>query len=234
MIVKDASRDLRFRDNPLVCGEANIRFYAGYPLSAPDGSRVGTLCVMDTAAREISLEQAQLLRDLGRMVEEELVDADHATTDPVTSLSNRNGFVMIADHLLSTSTRAHKPTTMLTFHFVNLRNIEKEFGKNASEVAAIELAHELMSGFRHSDVIARIAPDLFCVLLADTGLDDVIHARRRFGEDINHRNRDVDNHRKLLLDVDAIAFDPKQHSNAKGLIKAATDVSSDKQRVTAA
>jgi diguanylate cyclase (GGDEF)-like protein len=233
MVVNDATRDQRFRDNPLVCGEPNVRFYAGYPLSAADGSRVGTLCIFDTVARKITLEQAQLLRDLGRMVEEELGDADHATIDPVTSLSNKNGFLMIADHVLSTCVRTQKAATMLVFRFTNLQDIEDSLGRETSDVAAIELAHELISGFRHSDIIARIAPDLFCVLLAGTSLDDVVHARRRFGEDINHRNRDIDNHRKLLLDVDAVAFDAKRHGNAKGLIKEAESPSHDRQ-ITAA
>ena len=49
-IIEDASLDPRFADNPLVTGDMHLRFYAGAPISAPSGHRIGTLCVIDTAA----------------------------------------------------------------------------------------------------------------------------------------------------------------------------------------
>jgi phosphoribosyl 1,2-cyclic phosphodiesterase/GAF domain-containing protein len=70
--VPDALQDPRFADNPLVTGPPRVRFYAGAPLSAADGSRVGTLSLIDPRARELDEEQVALLRDLADLVEAEL------------------------------------------------------------------------------------------------------------------------------------------------------------------
>lgn len=71
-VVPDATADARFQDNPLVCGAPDIRFYAGAPLHAPSGARVGTLCLIDRVPRTLSPMQASALRDLADCVEGEL------------------------------------------------------------------------------------------------------------------------------------------------------------------
>lgn len=81
-LVADALADLRFADNPLVTGEPKIRFYAGQPLRAPDGSRIGTLCIIDRQPRVMSEAELQSLHDLAAWAEQELGMADlgHSTS----------------------------------------------------------------------------------------------------------------------------------------------------------
>jgi PAS domain S-box-containing protein len=71
-VIEDALRDPRFATNPYVMGVPHIRFYAGYPLATPDGSKVGTLCIIDRTAREFSPDDRALLRDLGRIAADEV------------------------------------------------------------------------------------------------------------------------------------------------------------------
>ncbi len=68
LIVRDATEDSRFADNPLVLQEPNIRFYAGATLTTSDGYALGTLCVIDRVPREPSLEQINALSALSRQV----------------------------------------------------------------------------------------------------------------------------------------------------------------------
>lgn len=64
--VADATLDPRFVDNPLVTGAPDIRFYAGATLRLSSGEHVGTLCVIDRQARQLTDTQRQVLRHLAQ------------------------------------------------------------------------------------------------------------------------------------------------------------------------
>ncbi|MDQ3819179.1 MAG: GAF domain-containing protein, partial [Acidobacteriota bacterium] len=67
-IIRDTLHDERFARNPLVTSDPHIRFYAGAPLATPEGQTLGTLCVIDRVPRDLSAEQEEALRALGRQV----------------------------------------------------------------------------------------------------------------------------------------------------------------------
>lgn len=72
LVIPDTLADKQFATNPIVTGEPHVRFYAGTPLVTPEGYRLGTLCVIDSVARELTLAQLSGLEALGRQVATQL------------------------------------------------------------------------------------------------------------------------------------------------------------------
>ncbi|MHB0818301.1 PAS domain S-box protein [Stutzerimonas stutzeri] len=66
--ISDALQDPRFQQNPLVTDSPHIRFYAGTPLTSPDGYNLGTLCVIDRQPRQLDAAQREALIRLARQV----------------------------------------------------------------------------------------------------------------------------------------------------------------------
>ncbi len=67
-LIPNAALDERFKDNPLVTGDPNIGSYAGFQLVTSDGLAVGTLCVIDIEAHDLSEEQVFQINSLARVV----------------------------------------------------------------------------------------------------------------------------------------------------------------------
>jgi sigma-B regulation protein RsbU (phosphoserine phosphatase) len=76
LVIPDASLDERFRDNPLVVDEPELRFYAGCPLRGPSGFKVGTFCIAGSEARELDQAELKRFRQFAEIAEQELQMAD--------------------------------------------------------------------------------------------------------------------------------------------------------------
>ena len=59
-VVEDLHEDPRFADNETI-EASGLRFYAGAPVVAPDGSKIGTFCLFDLAPRSLSTEEQAML-----------------------------------------------------------------------------------------------------------------------------------------------------------------------------
>jgi GAF domain-containing protein len=68
LIVNDALNDRRFADSPLVNDSPRVRFYAGFPLIAPNGCALGSLCAIDRKPGRLTKAQISAMDALARQV----------------------------------------------------------------------------------------------------------------------------------------------------------------------
>ncbi len=164
-LVPDAAADERFSDNPLVTQFPHIRFYAGCPLKHPNGAKLGTLCILDIRPRSLNRDDLIDLRYLAEMAERELAQANLATTDELTGLSNRRGFLLLAQKSLSFCMRQNTHCALVYFDLDNFNEINTTYGEKEGDKVLKLFSEKLKANFRDSDVMARLGGDEFALLL---------------------------------------------------------------------
>lgn len=189
-VVEDAAQDPRFSDNPLVTGEPHIRFYAGHPLEVGNGLKLGTLCIIDSKPRGFSPRDQALLADLASMVESELQAVQRATIDELTGITNRRGFMLLAEKSLKYAFRVKHTAALLFLDLNHFKLINDKFGHDIGDDALRHMAELLCRVFRDADIFARLGGDEFVVLLPGTGSEHC----QRIKERLNHAIDDFNSH----------------------------------------
>ncbi len=95
MIVGDASREERFRADSLVTGALQTRFFGGRRLCLDDGTVVGALLVLDPAVRKASEVSAEMLEELGGLLESHFERTRHGLSPG--ELASAFPFAMVID-----------------------------------------------------------------------------------------------------------------------------------------
>ena len=105
LVIPDLTLDPRTRNNPLVTGEPYLRFYAGAPLQAAGGKRIGSLCVIDLAPRPEGLtdRQAVALRALAGQVMSQM-DLRRSASERERILSGQASLIAQQNALIATQT----------------------------------------------------------------------------------------------------------------------------------
>jgi diguanylate cyclase (GGDEF)-like protein len=182
LLVTDATKDVRFHDNPLVTGPEAVKFYAAHPLKSADGHRVGVLCAIDHKPREFSAEDMQTLRDLAALAEAELnastfvdtqkellsqLDAERkrALTDPLTRLWNREGILEILRREHTRAMLGRENLGILMADIDCLKQINDTYGHLAGDAVLREIAKRMLTSLRDFDSIGRIGGDEFLIVL---------------------------------------------------------------------
>lgn len=169
LVVEDALTDPRFANTGLVIGEPRIRFYAGVPLKARDGTPLGALCGIDRQPRTISERELSLLTDLAQLVMEQLELRHVACEDGLTGALRRSAFLTAAERDLALARRADRQISCLMIDVDLFKAVNDKFGHATGDRVLVALADTIRSCLRRSDIVGRLGGEEFCVLLADSG-----------------------------------------------------------------
>lgn len=208
-IVENALEDERFVDNPLVTGDPHIRFYAGCPIRSIAGLKVGTLCLIDTEPRELSREEKEILSDLASMVERELVAFQIATTDCLTNMTNRAGFLLLAERNLNACQVYGKRSSLLFLDLDKFKKINDEYGHHEGDRALAAFADYLKTTFDDSGLFARIGGDEFVVLLNDAKEEETQKKLKALSESIEDYNRKNQKRYELSFCYGVVDIEPE-------------------------
>lgn len=220
LIIPDTLEDKRFRDNELVNSAPHLRFYAGFPLLASDGTPLGALCVFDDAPRDLGLSasetsalsilatqvQAQLELRAAILERDAQVERLSALTqnlrhvgghDALTMLPNRALFAETLGKSIEASQLTGSSLALLLVDVDHFKQINDSLGHDAGDALLRRFAANLRSVVRASDTVARIGGDEFAVLLTGKGAAEPLTAdvlaslSNRLAKPIRHRGRSI-------------------------------------------
>ena len=231
-IISDTKNDERFSDNPLVLNDPYIRFYAGCPLRYLDGSTLGTLCIIDTQPRVLNEEDIDALKDLAELAEHELMAVQLATLDDLTKISNRRGFIKLAQHSLDICSR-HKIFASLVFLDLNkFKSINDTFGHAQGDTALIAFSDHMKNTFRDSDVIGRLGGDEFAVLLPATSHELAEKTISRFRGSIENYNKESNLGYEISFSEGIVAIDHETNIPLESLLSQADSLMYDNKTLS--
>jgi diguanylate cyclase (GGDEF)-like protein len=184
LVVPDTRLDPRFADNPLVTGEPFVRFYAGHPVTAPDGARLGTLCVIDRRPRTLEPSAVEALRDLAGWASNELRVAAlskgqqellaerealrrKTLVDSLTQVWNHRAILDVLRRELYRASRQRVSTGLLLVDVDGFKHINESHDHVAGDRALRSVAQSLRSGVRLYDAVGRHGGDEFLIVLVD-------------------------------------------------------------------
>lgn len=204
---------LPFRALPATL-ELSVRSYAGVPLRLADGRVFGSLWAADTASRQFTEHDIELLQLMAHLLTLEVERDDEAghsarieqvmsmqnNIDQLTGLLTRDSFEVIVGRESARSRRYGNIHALAVLRIVSSAAAEEHHGAHGLDTLRRSLADILMRTSRLVDCCARINEDEFAVLFIETTTSGVEAWHARIMAAIEVWNR-VHTTSGLLLDV---------------------------------
>ncbi len=171
----------------------------GMPLGDPSTS-VDELGQLERVLVRSGTRVAELQDELRRM----------GTSDTLTRLMNRRGFMPTAAHQLAVAKRAHLTMALMFLDLDGLKRVNDTLGHAAGDGMLTEGAFVMRETFRAADLIARMGGDEFCVLYATDSYETAQIALTRLQTAVDEVNAQDGRAFDLSLSAGVAMFDPEE------------------------
>ncbi|MDN4543781.1 GGDEF domain-containing protein [Pseudomonas sp. C32] len=173
--------------------------------------RYATLLLTPQQARE-------RLRDLARQAEQELMGVQMASMDELTLLSNRHGFIALAQLGLDACEQLEIPATLLYFTLDEFKHINYLYGRVEGDDVLKTFADVLRIGFRENDVVGRLGGDRFVVLLTGSSTVEIESIKTRLKEILDERNATASRSYDIRFSVEQVEYDSALQGSVEQLL----------------
>jgi len=146
-----------------------------------------------------------------------------SSTDDLTGLLNRRGFLSLAQQQLKMANRTKKGFLLFYADLDGLKKINDTFGHPEGDQALVETASVLKDIFRASDIIGRLGGDEFAVLMLEHTVksDEDRTILIRINENIKARNARPGRRYTLSISTGMKLYDPENPCSLDELISRA-------------
>ena len=165
------------REDPVLCSNLAIRdltvvAYAGFPIFAPSGHVLGSLCAIDATPRVWQRDHLEALADIAALVGSELERRElvrrlaiDARTDALTGMDNRRAWDDELPGALRAAERLGHPLSVVIIDIDFFKSFNDRHGHPAGDAALRDIGQRWRAQTRDIDVLARIGGEEFGLVL---------------------------------------------------------------------
>ncbi len=169
-------------------GSSEARGFATVPVTSPQGTTWGALCVIDTQPLALDASAVEQLmthaQDLARVLDDRFGSLQQAArfqvleqlaaTDPLTGLANRRGGEKSIASEISRAKREQKPLSCILVDVDRFKQVNDTYGHQVGDQLLRELSGMLRRSVRAYDIVIRWGGEEFLLVLPGA---DVVAAR---------------------------------------------------------
>jgi diguanylate cyclase (GGDEF)-like protein len=190
LVIEDA------REDPVLCSnlaiaDLDVIAYAGFPIFAPTGLVLGSLCASDAQPRVWEAAQLEALADVAALVASELERRDlvrrlaiDARTDALTGMANRRDWDARLPNALRSAERLGHPVSVVLLDIDFFKSYNDRFGHPAGDAALRDIGDRWRAGTRDIDLLARLGGEEFGLVLPGCTVDEAIIVVERLRADM--------------------------------------------------